>query len=192
MAIDCEKIRFLSARRRAPMQDPLLALGQNPLRFARRERGVGEVDHFVAAVVELLVRRFSGVGGVEREKEHATFSAELFFVARRVPARAEAFGRQDDELAAGFCDGVSGGLFERAHEGRDACAARAEARGLREHCLPLGRAFSRRAMALEGVKNGQLQDLEVAVAEPSATKKLDFANRLKVAGVDAARPSARS
>ena len=45
-------------------------------------------------------------------------------------------------------------------------------------------------MTFEGVKNGQVQYLEVAVAEPTLSEKVDFTNRLEVACVFAAQPGA--
>ena len=51
------------------------------LRFARRELEGGEVDHLVAARVELFLRRLSRVGGVKRKEEHAALGAELLLVA---------------------------------------------------------------------------------------------------------------
>ena len=59
------------------------------LRFARRELEGGEVDHLVAARVELFLRRLSRVGGVKRKEEHAALGAELLLVARRMPACAD-------------------------------------------------------------------------------------------------------
>ena len=103
------------------------------LRFARRELEGGEIDHLVAARVELFLRRQSRVGGVKRKEEHAALGAELLLVARRMPACAEAFGREDDECSAGLGDGVADGFLKRAHESRDACAARADARGFGEN-----------------------------------------------------------
>ena len=166
------------------------ACRQRALRFARGEGFVREIDHLVATGVE---RRFVGlfrVGRVEREKKHPTLGAEALFLAWWVPARAEALRRQNDIGAAGLGNGVSAGLFKRAHEGRDASAARADARSLGENRFCFGRFERGRAMAFEGVKNGQLQYLEVAVAEPTLPEKLDFTNRLEVARVFAAQPGA--
>ena len=161
------------------------------LRFARGEGFVREIDHLVATGVE---RRFVGlfrVGRVEREKKHSPLGAEALFLARWMPARAEALRRQNDIGAAGLGNGVPAGFFKRAHEGRDASAARADARSLGEKRFCLGRFERGRAMAFEGVKNGQVQYLEVAVAEPVLSEKLDFPNRLEVARVFAAQPGAR-
>lgn len=160
------------------------------LRFARRELEGGEVDHLVAARVELFLRRLSRVGGVKRKEEHAALGAELLLVARRMPACAEAFGREDDECSAGLGDGVADGFLKRAHESRDACAARADARGFGENRRGLLGVDCGCAMAFESVQHGRVQDCEIAVAIPFPPQEFDFTNRLKIAGVDATRPRA--
>ena len=76
--------------------------------------GLGEADHFMAAVVEFPARRLARGRLVEREEEHAPGGAEALLLARRVPTRAEAFGRQHDQPAARAGDGVAVGLFKRA------------------------------------------------------------------------------
>lgn len=203
LAIDYENFQLITGRRRGLTQNACRSEGervgkavrrgglpQNPLRFARGERGVGEVDHLVATLVEFFSCRLFCIGRVEREKKHATLGAVLLFIARRVPALAEALGRQDDKPSAGLGNRVADGFFERAHESRNACAAWADSTGFGENRFGFARVERGCAMTFERVKNGRVQDFEIAVAEPTSTEKLDFANRLKIAGVCAARPGA--
>lgn len=153
--------------------------------------GLGDIDHFMAAVVEFLARRLARGRLVERKEEHAPGGAEALLLARRVPTRAEALGRQHDQPAARAGDGVAAGLFKRAHEGRDARPSGADARGRFDEGVPFGRAFGGRTVALERHENRQIQERAVAVGEPAAAEELDGRDLLKEAGVRAAQGGAR-
>lgn len=160
--------------------------------FGLREAFSGEVDHLMAAVVEFGAGGAARLGFVEREVEHAPGGAEAFLFARRMPTRAEALGREDDPRAAGTGDGVSAGLFEWAHEGRDAGSARSDARGRFDEGVPFRRgAYGGRAVALEGHENGQVQERAVAVGEPAAAEKIDGRDLPQEGGVRAAQGGAR-
>jgi len=138
-----------------------------------REPGEGEVDHLMAAVVEFLARRLSRGRLVEREVEHASGGAEPLLLARRMPPRREALRREHDESAAGARDRVSAGLFERAHEGRDAGPAGPDSRGGGDEGVPVGRVLGGRAVSLERHEHGQFEQRAVAVGEPAAAEEVD-------------------
>ena len=74
-----------------------------------------QIDHFMASGVEGSSIGLLRLGWVEREEEHTPHCAESLLLAWRVPTRAEAVRRKHDELATGFCNGVSTGLFKGAH-----------------------------------------------------------------------------
>jgi len=184
---------YVSGGRRRPMRNPFRVMQGRPMQGVLGRSGKPsycDVCHFMAAFVEFLARGLACGRLVKREEEHAPLGAELLLFARRVPTRAEALGRKDDELAASLGDGVSAGLFERAHEGRNARAARPDARGRVDHRQPFGRTFGRRAMAFEGRQDGQVENRAVAVGEPAATEKLDFGHSAEILGVGAALPGA--
>ena len=145
----------------------------------------------MAAVVEFCACRLAGRRLVKREKEHAPLGAEAFLLTRRMPTRAEAFGREDNQGTARTGDGVSAGLFKRAHEGRNARSAWPDALGFREERVPFVRAFRRCAMPLERHEDGQAQKCVVAVGEPPAVEKRDFAHAPEILRVGAAFPGAR-
>ena len=144
----------------------------------------------MTALVELFLGRLARARLIEREKEHAALGAEAFLVAGRVPARREAFGREHDEPSAGLGDCVAACLFERAHEGREACAAGSDPRGGFERGVPGVAAFGCCAVAFEGRYHRQAQYLGVSVGEPSAAKELDGLDTPKELRVGLSRPGA--
>lgn len=182
------------ARPEATLTEPdarAMLVSPGAIDYALFEPGLGKVDHFMAAVVEFLARRLARGRLVERKEEHAPGGAEALLLARRVPTRAEALGRQHDQPAARAGDGVAAGLFKRAHEGRDTDSSGADARGRFDEGVPFGRAFGGRTVALEGHENRQIQERAVAVGEPAAAEELDGRDLLKEAGVRAAQGGAR-
>lgn len=166
------------------------ALGDKRLRFAGRKRSIGEIYHFVAALVERPVTRLLCVCRIKREKEHASLGAVFLLVSRRMPTRPKALGRENDKLSTGFGNRVTDLLFERAHESRYARSARANARSFGENRFGFARVERSSTMAFESVKNGKIKNLKIPVPEPTMSKKLDFTNRLEESAVYAAQMGA--
>ena len=70
------------------------------LAIAVSQPGHGEVAHLLTTAVERGPIRLLRARLVQRQKQHAPFSAERFLVARRVPSFAKSFRRQHDQAAA--------------------------------------------------------------------------------------------
>ncbi len=147
------------------------------------------IAHLMTTLIEHRFVWFMGIGGIKRKEEHASLCAKLFLVSWRVPARAKSFGRKNYPLSSSFRNQIAACFFARTHESSNSGSTRADAFGYCGKSVPFWRFPNQLSRALERNDNRQVEDLRIAVGEPLASAKFDFANLPKVLAIGVAQPS---
>ena len=105
---------------------------------SRVKRGGEPGAHFVAAGVEFAIVRLAVGGGIGGEEEEFSGGTGAVLAGGRMPARADAFGGEDNPASSGKADGAAAGFFAGAHEGSDSGASGSDAGGAGEGGPPFG------------------------------------------------------